>query len=645
MSYTDEQLAIINHNEGNALINAVAGSGKTTVMVGLINRLAKDGIDPKKIMVLMFNKKAREDFQERLRLKFEENETQYEKDRSAQVRTLSSLAYRTISLLQSSGVIPEYDMTFSNSKVQNALARDALKVCDVVATSKNVDYLNEVSEWIKSRYDEEVQYMGETECVEVKLFRTYEVLRHKRQIRFATDWAYDSVSVVKKNPDLLHDVLYTQFKYLIVDEFQDINDCQMEIINIFVGDDTKLLVVGDVNQSIYAWRGSNPDIMLKSFPERYNPTTYNLSKTFRFGSKLSKAANNLISHNESRFEFECLSAEGTPETKVHVLEHQNYKPHELVKSLAKGKDYSDIVVLGRERSNWFETELNLLKHKIPYQVISNDEKCVLDTITIKTILGYLRLASNAKGFHPKSLNIRKNLISEMFRFPSLYLDNDYKRQLINRLAENPSSYQIFPDIKRQMKQHLKVDDKKLKSYCSVIDSREEIWDVCLGLSAEKSSAYRALRLIYSCKELSYKWNIERTSLREKDADYKFMLINMLIDLADSVKDTHPSIGEFLSYIDGLHKSYNEQTTEARQKCLTITTMHRAKGLEWSHVILPDLFDKSMPVVDEKGNVVDEEGDRRLLYVAMTRAKENVYLIGGMSSSNNSRFLDELLDDT
>lgn len=642
MPYTEEQQKIIAHDEGNALINAVAGSGKTTVMVGFIEKLAKSGIDPKKVMVLMFNRTARDDFQERLIKKLKDSDTPFDKDRLAEIRTLSSLSYKTITLLQSSNAIEEYTLLFGDDRIQNALCRDALKACDVNATPANVDYLKEVIDWIKARHDDIPHYQGMEKCKEIELFTAYEALRHKRKLRFSSDWAYDTVTAVKSSPDLLYDVLNSRFQYVIVDEFQDINACQMEIINVFVNEQTKILVVGDVNQSIYAWRGSDPNIMLKDFPNKYKPVVYNLSQTFRFGQTLSDASNRLIAHNPSRFEFECFSAQGTPDTKVNIINYEHYQPHVLAKDLSDSNNYSQVAILGRERAHWFETELNFLKHNIPYQVMTTDGQCVLETLTIKSLLGYLRLASSAKAFYQMDKEARKSLISQMMSMPSLYLDRDYKVQLINRLTDNPDSYQIFPEIKRQIRTSLKIDDKQLKAQCDAIDAREEIWDVCLGLNADKSSAYRALRLLYTCRELNIKYSIQRTSLRDKDAEYKLMLVDGLIDLADHVKDTHPSIDAFLSYIDGLHTSYKNQTKEERAKCVTITTMHRSKGLEWDHVILPDLHDGAMPVVSDKNTVVDEEGDRRLLYVAMTRAKHSVYLVGGDEDKKKSSvFLGEM----
>lgn len=266
MSFTEEQQAIINHSSGHALVNAVAGSGKTTVMVSFIEKLASSGIDPKKVLVLMFNKTAREDFQNRLRLKMASSSADFDKDRLAEIRTLSSLSYKTIMLLQSSEVIPEYRILVNDARLQNPLIKAALNKHKVKETSSNIQYLIEVIEWIKSRHDDEVHYMGKTDCIEVRLFHEYEKLRHEAKLRFSVDWSYDTVTAVKQTPDLLHDVLNSRFEYVIVDEFQDINVCQMDIINYFVGEDTKIMVVGDVNQSIYAWRGSSPEIMLKSFP-------------------------------------------------------------------------------------------------------------------------------------------------------------------------------------------------------------------------------------------------------------------------------------------------------------------------------------------------------------------------------------------
>ena len=359
----------------------------------------------------------------------------------------------------------------------------------------------------------------------------------------------------------------------------------------------------------------------------------------------------MIAHNQSRFEFDCVSASGTPDTKVHILQREEYKPSKLIKSLAvtsfndKGKeekDYSNIAILGRERCYWFETELDCLKNGVPYQLMTGEKLCVLDTVTIQSFIGYLRLAGSAKNLYGKEKKERKKIITSMLQFPSLFLVNEYKQQLINRLIDAPDSYQIFPDIKKQLKENLKVDDKVLKQQCDAVDLREEIWDVCLGLNAEKSNAVRALKLIYGARELNFKNAAQRGSMRQKDTDYKLMLLDGIVDLAEHIKDDKPSIKAFLSYIDSLHNSYLNSAKQNRPKCVTVTTMHRSKGLEWDNVIIPDLYDSTMPVLDDENNTVDEESDRRLLYVAMTRAKKNVYLVG--DNENSSKFLDEIIKE-
>ena len=631
MDYTEEQTAIIEHKKGHAMVNAVAGSGKTAVMVARIVNLIKNVTDPKKILVLMFNTEARADFYRRLKLELENSKVPYTKDRTPEVRTISSLALRTISMLQDAEVVPQYEIVFDDTRVLNRLCREALKASDIDITSFNVDYLKEIISWVKSRHDDTVNYQGKTDCKEVLMFLNFEKLRHKEKLRFFDDWVYDTVSIVKESPDLLYDVLSNRYQHIVLDEFQDINQCQMKIIDIYTTARTTLLAVGDPQQAIYGFRGSDPMIMVKDFPEKYKPKMFNLSKTFRFGQNLSDASNRLISHNELRFDVLCRSAECTPDTKIHYLNDETYNPAELIKRLCPDGDYSKVALLGREKWHWIKTEIELLKHGIPYFITGKNAPSLLDQPTVKSLLGYLRLADEATNFKTLSNSDRRSVMSSMIGIPSLSIALPCKKKLIERLKDNPDSYNIFPDTADDLSL-LQLENETFKKQKYGLERRELVFDMCLGLNGERGNATRALKAINNAKRLNYKRYFESTAVRVKDAEYRIMIIDGLLSLAEHLQAKHPTINGFLNHIDQLHTEYQKLTKENRQNCVSITTMHQSKGLQFDHVILPELHADTMPAKNENDEVDDIEGDRRLFYVAMTRARKNVYLVEGEQAS-------------
>ncbi len=630
MQYTDEQQAVIEHKEGHAIAKAVAGSGKTAVMVGRIIHLLKLGVDPKKILVLMFNNTARNDFYRRLKKEMVLQKVDHVSDRIPEVRTISSLALRTIELLQDSEVLPVYDIMFDDAKIQNRLVRDALRKSQVEPSAANVDYLKAIISWIKSRCDDEINYHGETNCEEVVMFLNFEKIRHEQKLRFFDDWAYDTVNLIKEDPEIIYDVLSSRYQHIIIDEFQDVNNAQMQIIDVYINPKTSLMVVGDPQQSIYGFRGSDPRIMLEYFPDKYKPTSYNLSKTFRFGPRSSKAANNLISYNQLRFDLDCHSAAGTPDTKIFTLDQDEYRPAELIKHYCPDDDYQSIAVLCREKWHWLQTEIECLKHGIPYYLPSKESPSFLAQPAVKSLLGYLRLADEAELFKKLPDSERFSVMASMIGIPSLSILLACKKQIIDRLKDNPDSYNIFPDT-AEMLMNSQLDNEQVKKQLYALERRETVFDMSLGLNGDKGNAVRALKAISSPKRLNYVRYFESTAVRVKDADYRTLMINGLIELAEHVQDQYPTINGFLGYLDQLHENYQNRTIEDRQTCLTIITMHQSKGLQYDHIIIPELHAETMPAQNEKG-VDDIEGERRLFYVAITRARKTLHLVQGNDPS-------------
>ena len=430
--YTQEQLDIINHDSGHVRVTAVPGSGKTHAMIGRVVRLLASNIPARRIAVVMFNAQAATDFFKRLQKAIHsDNQIEVKKDRMPVVRTLHSLAARMIQTLIQNDYLPNYTFDPDKSFLQRTFLKEALKELNCDDSLEIVEQMQSAISLIKSRCDEIISFNGDVEALEVQVFKAYEKIRHHNKMRFFDDLLYDTAMAVKQKPELIN-LLGNKVRHVIVDEFQDINPCQMELIKIIAGTKADVMIVGDVNQSIYGFRGAEPKIMLEDFSKAFNKVTdYSLSTTFRFGQSLSDLANQSISFNENRFDIRCQSNPSAGETEIYVLSESEYNPVSLITQKLHN-NYSKTAVLVREFSHKIKTEMALLKAGIPYQVVGGES--ILNHKAVISLLGYLRLADEAQNLQLLTPSEREHTISCMLNMPALSIHRSLKKQLVNRLT-------------------------------------------------------------------------------------------------------------------------------------------------------------------------------------------------------------------
>jgi len=602
-NYTEEQEAIIYHGKGHALINSVPGSGKTHSLVGRVKHLIESGVSHRKIIVIMYNKAAEVDFYRRLK-------SELKTDQLPEVRTFHAMASRMLKRMVALEQAPNYRLE-PNQMFLESLCRKTLQHFELDQGNSEVEALMDIIQWIKSRHDDQITFRGKVDGDEVKLFKQFEILRQEAKVRFFDDLLYDLVSTLKTNAKVAQ-LFRNRVDHIIIDEYQDINPCQQEIIKLVAGTRANVMVCGDVNQTIYKFRGSDPEFMLRKFAEDFDsPTHYHLSQTFRFGEKLSTFANRFITHNSDRFAIECRSNEVTGDTQIQFMEADNYKPATLIQEVIESRDakYQDIAFLVREFAHAIPTEIELLKNEVPYRL--EGSKGILAHPVIRSLFGYLRLADEAKHFKTIDEKDRLKLIAEMFSCPALFIKSNIKARLVHRLVSSPTNVNAFSELEQQL------EEKQRKH----ISRREGIWDFCLDISSE-DDAYLILKDLYH--QLGFKSYFKFSSIKKEDAEYKDKLVLGILEYAKAIQHKHPTIGEFLAHVDQLKDSISKHKDNA----VLITSMHRSKGLQWDYVVLPELLEGKMPPLNEEGEIDDIESERRILYVAMTRARKGVYLAGG-----------------
>ncbi len=409
MNLTEEQQRIINHSGGHARVSAVAGSGKTTTMVERIGHLLRQGAVADQLLVLMFNKSARDSFAESMTRNLGDLGC-----RLPEVRTFHSLGLRLVNSFTKRGALPAFRLVTEDY----LLERLARQVVNEMYKEEHADEGwpsgEEVEEFLTFLDRVKGTVLGAEEVLAgsglparygyfVRAFELFEKVRHEQKIRFYADLIHEPLMAMRADQGLAAWVA-DRVEHIIVDEYQDINEAQQQLLKILAGRRAKVMVVGDVDQCIYEWRGAQPEYITSRFQKDFpGPANYLLSYTFRYGHGLSLAANHLIANNRKRDRKFCVSHAVTPHTGISCLEeqdkftgkHHNKLQHPVLAVLSEwqgqGRTLAEAVVLVRLFAQSVPVELALLEAGIPYRLEGNNQ--VFDCPEILALTGYLQLVT------------------------------------------------------------------------------------------------------------------------------------------------------------------------------------------------------------------------------------------------------------
>ena len=446
----------------------------------------------------------------------------------------------------------------------------------------------------------------------IRAYELFEKVRKERKIRFYADLIHEPLLAMLADSELATWVT-DRVDHIIVDEYQDINEAQQQLLKIPAGSRAKVMVVGDVDQCIYEWRGARPEYITTRFQIDFpKPENYQLSYTFRYGHQLSLAANHLIAGNRKRDQKLCISHETTGNTVITCLEEQKKHPAILVLSewQGRGRSLREAVVLVRLFAQSVPVELALLEAGIPYRLEGNAQ--VFDCSEVLALTGYLKLVLGTIA--DDSQQSREQMLTAMLSQPHLGIKREDMVLLVQSIAENP-------DAAAELLRNWSGSDLP-----PFIRKRFEETASNWRWLADSSSSGRAdvllKRIVEKLKLYDFYHNF---SARSATAENRVKTCQAFIDFAAA---GNLSIRQLLEKIKEFQSVGVEPTAEA----LLITSVHRAKGLEWPLVILPGLEEGAFPFYREReGNVDDLEDERRLFYVAITRAIEQVVCIHPMDA--------------
>jgi len=638
ISLTQEQRQIVCAEPGHYLITAVAGSGKTTTLAHRIQYLLEQGYDAKRILILMFNRAAREDFNQKL------NQVVIQHPKP-EVRTFHAIGYRLYQRFIREGHLPPFHTNILSEKevdyhiwrlLNQLLQTEALQEAKR-NKKEHVEICHQFIEAVKSGLQSPQEVFLKLELnvkfdYVIQLFESFEQWR-KQQARISyTDMLYDPVMAIINDPKL--DRLVTnKMDVLLVDEYQDTNDIQHELLKRIAGTRAKITVVGDPDQTIYEFRGANPEYIIKGFSKEFPESkNLNLSYSFRYGHSISLLANHLISHNKNRLDLLCKSHVNNPHTKVykHQCVDETLELLKLLKPIDKA-ELSTCAILTRVWSQTVSIELALLEQQIPYRMEGHNG--VFNSSEMQSLRCILEVASGSFSLFTEDQ--RRDKLDLVFHFPHVGLPDTQIKAVCAHLARLDQNWgkHLLDNIPSDLNRIQTIKLERLAHALIKIERVQRTVKAILVDYIEDTDLYEAIRSL---------------SLSHGHAEEK---IASLKGVARFISQCHDDAEAALLYLNELQNNARQlaikHTSQQSIPAVQLTTIHRAKGLEWKVVFIPGLNDRTLPYSfrSDTLSVSQLESERRLLYVAITRTIQTLHLFVPKKQTNarvqNSRFEYEL----
>ena len=599
----EEQLVALKATEGAVLVTAGAGSGKTRLLTHRIVFLMENlSVLPEEILAITFTNKAANEMKERI-CKMTQLGTRVwiSTFHSMCVRMLRQHIEKLDSRLNKNFSIyadAESDKVLKNVCIKNGVTEDKIikMIRSHISNMKNNNYSYE------NYYLMLKDQTANAELI-IRIIREYqEELLENNALDF-DDLLVKTYQLLHKNTDVLR--YYTErFKYVLVDEFQDTNLIQYQLIKLLTLKHKNVFVVGDEDQCIYTWRGANFKNIFDFKKDFENVSVFKLVRNYRSTKQILGVANKLIKNNRQRIDKTLLSekSEGEPVEYKELYDEQeeadfvSYTIHNLVKN--KGYKYSDFAILLRLNALTFAFEEKLLSYNIPHRIYGGFK--FYERAEIKTVLAYLKLFVNQKD---------TQAFSRIINFPKRGIGEVSVQKIIEtakangvsavEVAVNPMAFGLGGALVSKL---IDFADNYTKLFAEF-----EI----TGLSEFVKNVVEGFKI-----KDAFNKNIEE----ELD---KLLNIEQLLHSIQLFEEQNPGVtlSDYLQTVSLI----NEFDTEAGDDNVTVATVHAVKGLEFKVVFIVGLEEKIFPISRAFGSDSEMEEERRLMYVAITRAEEKLYL--------------------
>ena len=585
--------------EGPVLILAGAGSGKTrTVTYRIAHMIKEKNISPLNILALTFTNKAAREMKERAEeLIGEENSY------NLVVSTFHSFAVR---ILKTYSERIGYGRNFNIYDVDDQKSiitkiKKEMNIKDDIAPGRIANRISKLKE--DGVGLDEVSRQLDLKIPANRLF--YDIYKKYDEVLKANN-AMDFSDLLLNARRLLDDkyvldIIQNRYQYIVVDEYQDTNNIQYEIINLIAAKYRNICVVGDEDQSIYAFRGANIENILnfeKDYPDAY---TIKLERNYRSTKRILDTANELIRNNKSS-KGKKLWTDGSEGEKIKIFNAKTpYDEAEFIVKEIKAKsksgvDYKDMTMLYRTNAQSRVLEEKLLEGNVPYKIYGGMQ--FFQRKEIKDILAYLNLLNNRNDNHNfyRIINVPKRSIGEKTLEKIAEIANERNIPMLDALQ-----FVDETNIRGAVKNTLKDFYNMIQGIYLGLDelSVKEVFDEVITKTKYFDS-------IEDNKEDRVK-NIEE-------------LLNSIIELEK--RNPHISLADYLDMVS-LTASTDEM--EENENFVKLMTIHSSKGLEFDYVFIAGMEDGLFPSCSFESSEEDIEEERRLCYVAVTRAKKELYI--------------------
>lgn len=634
-----QKQAVIN-TEGPSLVIAGAGAGKTRVLTYRIVHLLQKGVPAGKILSLTFTNKAAKEMKERIT-----RIVGPEIARHLWMGTFHSIFAKILRMegerlgYKSSYTI--YDSSDSKSLIRSIVKELSLDdniyktgaIASRISTAKN----NLVTSSIYAS-DPSMQEYDKASRMPLlsDIYKTYASRCFKANAMDFDDLLLNTNILFRDFPDILS-AYQERFRYVLVDEYQDTNYSQYLIVKKLAASHQNICVVGDDAQSIYSFRGARIENILEFKNDYVDYQLFKLEQNYRSTQTIVNAANTIIANNEGQIQKKVYSMNETGE-KIQVLQAMtdteegfNVASDIFDKRFSQQLNWSDFAILYRTNAQSRIFEETLRRKNIPYKIYGG--LSFYERKEIKDILAYFRMVINPEDEEAlkRSVNYPKRGIG------------DTTIQKIFELAStlNVTPWSILPESGKHQEHFNSGTVKKLSMYVDVINT--------LRINSSTTDAFT------KAKEIALGSGIMR-ELKEGKSQEEVSRYENLEELLNAIKiftegaetNGEPSTLEAYMANVALLTDQDNENEEDRNK-VTLMTMHSAKGLEFKHVYIVGMEDTLFPSPMSSGSARELEEERRLFYVAVTRAEKqatlsyalNRYKWGNLERCNPSRFLREI----
>ena len=626
-----EQQQAVQHTEGPLLILAGAGSGKTKVLTVRIAHLLAQGVNPYEILAITFTNKAAKEMKSRVEGLVGDVANRI------WLSTFHSfcakfLRFELDNFLGYNSNFTIYDTSDSQAVIKAALK--ALNLDDkyypvgamIAAISDAKNKLLFASDFRKQARDFYQQKVAD-------VYEYYERELRKNNALDFDDLLLVAVKLLQSNEALL-DKYSKRFRYVMIDEYQDTNHAQYLLAKLLASHWKNIAVVGDADQSIYAWRGADIQNILDFEKDYPNCTSIKLEQNYRSTKIILDAANAVIENNEGRPK-KNLWTDKTEGAKIqHFTAQSEHEEAAFIgDTIAKKHDihgvpYGDMAILYRTNAQSRVLEEALIKRALPYIMVGGTK--FYDRKEIKDVLAYLRVLYNP--FDDLSLLRIINVPKRSIGATTVAKLQDYARANGTSLFMTLTQLHLVDSIKGKTKEKL-----------------EEFGILIFTLVAEMEDR-TVLDILESILDRTgYLAQLEESTDPQDQA--RAENIGELLSVAKDFQDTNPS-GTVEDFLEQVALVNDVDSFEQEESKVTLMTLHAAKGLEFPIVFLGGLEEGLFPHSRTLMNPEEVEEERRLAYVGITRAEKELYIsnattrtvFGHTSSYLPSRFIDEIPEE-